>query len=1156
MRVKALLSLILNLGLSLSPIAAQSDRRVELVVQTSHTSVIYSLSFSPDGRILASAGSGSVILWEVKSGRQVRIFRGSAPVVFGPDGNTLAAVSDEDKDGDEKNIKLWNLISGKEIHTLEGHTSKVKSLAFNYDGTVLASGGEETTSNDKGTINAGAGSDATIKLWSVQSGKVIRTLRGHDSDVGCLAFSPDGKILASGSGGVRDVESTGDSKKEESTFYDTTIKLWDVEKGVETRTLLGHVHTIDALRIKADGKTLVSASSASDEYVIKVWDIANGMEKRSFSGRKPQAITAVLSADGNVFAGSTVEGEIEWINVSTGEVIRRVTGPKARIAWTNANTGRVEQSVPSMVIALAFSPDGKRLASADMAATVIIWDVETGKGFLAAHKRVFAVTSARFSPDGKTLASVSRLNSVKLWNVGDVMKPELLRTFEVPIGTFSVIFSPDGNMLASADWFTPYIKLWDVKSGANLQTLKTHSKNASEISSLAFSVDGKRLVSESKDSTVEIWDVGSGNLLESFNAAEPGTKGRLPELFEGESDDSPVNVDASDRLVALALSTEDTLPTKIVLFDRRTERELCTLIAIDETDWVVTTPEGRFDTNEDLTDINVLHWRVAEDPLTPFPLEVLMRGYYEPNLLTRILRCNESNSCDREFKPLPSIADINRVQPKVAIREIRPVANVPDSVDVAIEVEDVTDDVNVFAPDGTTKKRLSSGVFDLRLFRDEQLVGVSTPKENLAAFIKDAPRLLAETKASGRLIDTPEDKAWRAAHDVFKLKSENVKIISPAKVQYTFRNVKLPKNGRKEVTFTAYAFNSDKVKSATTEPVKFTIPAAIINAPRKGRAFVLSIGVNASENPAYSLRYAVNDARKIQEIIGARMKADSNKYSEVIQIPLISDYGADKKLIENTAQKAIVRGVFSLLAGNEKEIPADVLKQIPNRDKIKAVEPEDTLIIAYSGHGYADQSGIFYLLPYDIGKGTTTLSTEALQKTISSDELSLWMQDISAAEMIMIVDACHSSAAVQGDGFKPGPMGSRGLGQLAYDKDMKILSATQADNVALELSSLEQGLLSYALLEDGINNALADEDKDKQLFAAEWLSFAERRVPELYQEIKDRKRDVIIDGRNVKGDGRKDVYLDEKQKNSLNLQQPHLFDFKRRSINTPLLNLP
>ncbi len=1106
------------------------------------------MSFSPDGQILVSANRGSIILWEVKSGRQIRRFNGSNPVAFGPDGRTLAGVSDE------KNIKLWDIISGKEIHTLKGHTSEIKSLAFNFNGTTLASGGSDTTFDSDGKVREGGSSDTTVRLWDVRSGKVIHTLKGHASEIDCLAFSADGKILASGGDGVRTAASAGEPSKAESTLSVTTIKLWDVEKGVETHTLSGHVGSLSSLRIKADGKTLVSASS---DYVIKLWDIESGKEKRSFSGRKPPAVAGVFSADGNVFASSTIEGEIEWINVSTGEVIHRVAGRHSSIKGQTISADQVSRRIdgggPSIVWALAFSPDGKKLASADTAATIIIWDVETGRQFVAAFKRVFVVSSVRFSPDGKTLASVSRLNTVNLWNIGDVAEPKILRTFEVTMGTFSVVYSPNGNTLASTDWFTPNIHLWDVKSGAKLQTLKAHSK---EISSLSFSVDGKKLVSKSKDKAVEIWDVLSGNLLESLNAAEPGTKKNLPELFEGPPGARVDNLDASEKLVALTPAAEGVFPNKIVLFDRRTEKELCTLIALDDSGWVVITPEGRFDTTEDLTDINVLHWRIPEEPLTPFPLEVLMRSHYEPNLLTRILRCNELNNCDREFKPLPSIADINRVQPKVAIQEIRPGADVPGSVDVTVEVENVTDDVSVFAPDGTMKKRLSSGVFDLRLFRDGQLVGVSTPKANLAAFIKDAPQLLAETRASGRLIDTPEDKAWREAHDVFKLKSENVKSISPTKMQYTFRNIKLPKNGRREVTFTAYAFNSDKVKSATTEPVKFIIPTVVIDAPRKGRAFVLSIGVNASENPAYKLRYAANDARKMQEIIGARMKADRDKYSEVIQIPLISDYSAGKKLAENTAQKAVIRGVFSLLAGNKEEIPAGILQQIPNREKIKAVEPEDTLIIAYSGHGYADQSGIFYLLPYDIGKGTTKLSTATLQKTISSDELSLWMQDISAAETIMIVDACHSSAAVQGADFKPGPMGSRGLGQLAYDKDMKILAATQANNVALELSRLEQGLLSYALLEDGIKSALADGDKDKQLFAAEWLSFAEKRVPELYQEIREGKRGVIIDSRNVKGDGKREVYLDEQQKNSLNLQQPHLFDFKRRSIKSPLLSLP
>ena len=220
------------------------------------------------------------------------------------------------------------------------------------------------------------------------------------------------------------------------------------------------------------------------------------------------------------------------------------------------------------------------------------------------------------------------------------------------------------------------------------------------------------------------------------------------------------------------------------------------------------------------------------------------------------------------------------------------------------------------------------------------------------------------------------------------------------------------------------------------------------------------------------------------------------------------------------------------------------------------VEPEDTLIIAFSGHGYSDQSGIFYLLPYDIGPRTTRLTPEALQKTISSDELSLWMQDITAREMIMIIDACHSAAAVQGDNFKPGPMGSRGLGQLAYDKDMKILSATQADNVALELGSLRQGLLSYALIQDGVILKLADADRDQKLLSDEWLTYAEKRVPELYQEVRDGKRGVMINGKRLRARNSEPIDLGGNQKSKLNLQEPKLFDFKRRKLKNILFNWP
>lgn len=490
--------------------------------------------------------------------------------------------------------------------------------------------------------------------------------------------------------------------------------------------------------------------------------------------------------------------------------------------------------------------------------------------------------------------------------------------------------------------------------------------------------------------------------------------------------------------------------------------------------------------------------------------------------------------------------EVDLTRPSIGEPRISP-RNADGTVDITVDVASVTEDVSIDASDRTKKKTLTSGVYDLRLFRDGQLIGSSAPREAIEKYIAGAPAAVEKDHISKVLLNTEEDKLWREANDMAKV----VKFDAEGRASYTFHNIKVPHDGRTEIEFSAYAFNSDRVKSETVRTTyKFEKTA-----PRTGKAYLISIGVNISENPQYNLQYAANDARNMQSIIGERLRAEAGKYADIIQVPLISDAAKADLPAVNDAQKAIIKGVFSLLAGNESDVPADVLTQIPNREKIKPVEPEDTLIITYAGHGYADQAGIFYLLPYDIGKDTKELTPAVLQKMISSDELSLWMQPVTASEMILIIDACHSSAAVQGDGFKPGPMGSRGLGQLSYDKGMKILSATQADNVALELNSLQQGLLSYALLQDGIKSGLADENHDKKLSTVEWLSYAEKRVPDLYQDIKDGKRGVIIDGREIK-DAKGRAEIVGKKKSSIDLQKPKMFNFRNRNAAGTLFTLP
>ena len=205
----------------------------EIRTLTGHTDFVLSVSFSSDGKTLASCSRDNIKLWNVETGVEIRTLSGytsSFPSVsFSGDGKILASTS-----GD-KMIKLWNVETGAEIHTLIGHTDSVNSVSFSGDGKTLASGSD----------------DETIKLWNVETGCEIRTLSGHKRSVWSVSFSGDGKTLASGSG-------------------DCTIKFWNVETGAEIHTLTGHTEAVSSVSFSDDGKTL---ASGSEDKTIKLWDL-------------------------------------------------------------------------------------------------------------------------------------------------------------------------------------------------------------------------------------------------------------------------------------------------------------------------------------------------------------------------------------------------------------------------------------------------------------------------------------------------------------------------------------------------------------------------------------------------------------------------------------------------------------------------------------------------------------------------------------------------------------------------------------------------------------------------------------------------------------------------------------------------------------------
>jgi uncharacterized caspase-like protein len=317
------------------------------------------------------------------------------------------------------------------------------------------------------------------------------------------------------------------------------------------------------------------------------------------------------------------------------------------------------------------------------------------------------------------------------------------------------------------------------------------------------------------------------------------------------------------------------------------------------------------------------------------------------------------------------------------------------------------------------------------------------------------------------------------------------------------------------------------------------------------------MGVNAYEEPKWDLHFAASDASLMQEALAARL---GQQQYEVVPIKLVSNYketNGVREITEKHATKGALQAVLQVLAGQANKSAA--LTGVAHADQLRRAEPDDLVLLTVSSHGYTDGKGLFYIIPSDSGKTDgRNIRPELLKQWISSDELSEWLREIDAGDLVMIVDTCHSAATVESPGFKPGPMGSRGLGQLAYDKGMRILAASQANDVALESERIKQGLLTYALVKEGLeqNKASIKEGKTTQITLDSWLQYAADRVPQLYDEIRDCK---FLD---VKKCLHKDIIINEELspagtsslRNPTAFQQPSFFNFRKKSGQIVLMN--
>jgi hypothetical protein len=211
-------------------------------------------------------------------------------------------------------------------------------------------------------------------------------------------------------------------------------------------------------------------------------------------------------------------------------------------------------------------------------------------------------------------------------------------------------------------------------------------------------------------------------------------------------------------------------------------------------------------------------------------------------------------------------------------------------------------------------------------------------------------------------------------------------------------------------------------------------------------------------------------------------------------------------LLDEQARKVNILRALKRLAGTGGAAPADEPPSPPSLEKLKGTQPEDAVFIYFAGHGTAHGQR-FYLLPHDLGYAgeRTRLNAAGLQMIldhgISDEELERAVEGIDADKLLMVIDACNSGQALEAEEQRRGPMNSKGLAQLAYEKGMYILTAAQSYQAAQEASQLGHGLLTYALVEEGLKQAAADSDpKDGEVLVREWFDYASTRVPNMQIE--------------------------------------------------------
>lgn len=1102
----------------------------QLVVERGHLSWISSVSFARNDTDLVTGGGGddTAILWDLASGKEIRRFRGHTAqilcVAINPIKPQLLTA------GVDKTVRLWDLATGRQIRIYRGHRDTIVAAAFAENGKRFF------------TI----GKDGTLRIWDIRRSRPSRTftegLKGLDS----AAFSENGlklvvkykdktaRVFDSGSGRlIVPLEAEIQAEYPDAITKPVIVsrdgslaavldnhyesRIYDLQSG-KVLWRIPHDFEVDAdaVAFDRDAKRLIvavtgpkenpayksigNAFSASRKVTeawqrsnlkasVRVFDAHTGSEFAPFSIDVFYAAAITFNTDSTVAAIASLDASTHLFRIPTGEKIEDLEG----------NDNEVK--------AIAVSPDSQMIAVADKGDALLKWDISAGSIVTTFGPNPVVPFRLRFNEDGKSLISEDD-DAIHIWNVKDHLVKTITRN-QNPHGStlavrldgqwafsmtrkkedyssvYGALTDLNDNSLVR-DFLVPDFKanalenpLWPaIFAGDGISVFGIHEDRVTKldvsqgrelwltpmekdsISDLVVSKDSSMVATASLDHTAKLWDGRTGKLEKDFvghrwvvNAVALSADGKF--ALTGSGDET-----------ARLWSTKG--------FWRRARAQRILTGHIGDV-----TAVSFFSSSDVLAtggmDGTIRLWRRSDgsqictlmgtgpDQWSVFAPD----GRFDTSDLDEIKGLHWVFA-DDPYHPLPpEIYLRDYFEPKLLprllfgkkdeFRPIRPLESLNRAVPVLSPVRLIPDTDNgtvsaeVDVEGGSYPARNDvTGAFDFHLFRDGQLVRqYPEPKE---------------TTPDG--VSAPELAVWQTDKHVVDFGSKKT---------LRFAGIKLPHGDPNQlVRFTAYAFNQDRVKSG----VAAGAAPPLSGSPAK-KAYLLTIGVNNYSSPGWNLQFAAKDAEKTAEILGAQLKRAGYFLTTTTLV-------SDDKHDDATADKI-----------------RESLKSIATQ-----ATPDDLVVVSFSGHGYSGQSSAFYLLPSESKPSEINWSnptSEELRRLISASNLANWFRSIEASEIVLIIDACHSAGGIEENGFRPGPLGSRGLGQLAYDKRMRVLAASQENGTALEIGgSIQEGILTYVLLHDGIQAHKA-LDSGGQLTVRSWLEYPVRRVPELFNDLRSGK---------------------------------------------------